>query len=374
MRLPTEQLAAHLARGRLSPCYVVSGDEALLSLEAQDAIRVAARAQGYTERQVLHADARMDWSALQQAATGLSLFASRQLLEVRLPSGKPGKNGAAALQAHAKRKDEDTLTIISLPALDWATRKAAWVATLESAATWIDAAPVTRERLPDWLAGRLARQKQSAKRPALEFLADQVEGNLLAAHQEIAKLHLLYGDGELHLDQIRAAIFDVARFEGESLPGAMIAGDRGRILRTLAGLRAEGEPLPLLLWMVAEEVRNLLRLLQAVAAGRPFAGAARGMRLGAPPATVERLLPRLTVPHLAELLARCADLDRIIKGLSVPNRDDDPWLELSEVALGLSARAATSPAPSPARDTGLATARRALVPPARNHPTGKPSA
>jgi DNA polymerase-3 subunit delta len=374
MRLPTEQLAAHLARGRLSHCYVVSGDEALLSLEAQDAIRAAARVQGYTERQVLHADARMDWSALQQAATGLSLFASRQLLEVRLPSGKPGKNGAVALQAHAQRKDEDTLTIISLPALDWAARKTAWVATLESAATWIDVTPVTRDRLPEWLAGRLARQKQSATRPALEFLADQVEGNLLAAHQEISKLHLLYGDGEVDIEQIRSAIFDVARFEGVSLPGAMIAGDRVRIVRTVAGLRAEGEPLPLLLWMVSEELRNLLRLHQAVAAGRPFAGAVRGMRLGAPHAVVERLLPRLAAAQLAGLLGRCADLDRIAKGLSVATRDDDPWLELTEVALGLSAVAAGSPASGTARAVAPATPGRSMAPPARSHLTGKPPA
>jgi len=373
MRLSTEQLAAHLDRGRLSHCYVVSGDEALLSLEAQDAIRAAARAQGYTERQVLHADARMDWSALEQAATGLSLFASRQLLEVRLPSGKPGKNGAVALQAHAQRKDQDTLTIISLPALDWATRKTAWVGALESAATWIDAAPVPRERLPDWLAVRLARQQQSAGRPALEFLADHVEGNLLAAHQEISKLHLLYGDGELDIEQLRAAIFDVARFEGVSLPGAMIAGDRNRIVRTVNGLRAEGEPLPLLLWMVSEELRNLLRLHRAVASGRPFAGAVRAMRLGAPPAMVERLLPRLSAARLAALLARCADLDRIAKGLRVATRDEDPWLELTDVALGLWAGAAGSAARVPERGAA-SLAARPVAAPARSHLTGKSSA
>jgi DNA polymerase-3 subunit delta len=352
MRLPTEQLAAHLERGRLAHCYVVSGDEALLNLEAQDAIRAAARAQGYAERQVLHADARMDWSALEQAATGLSLFASRQLIEIRLPSGKPGKAGALALQAHAQRQDEGTLTIISLPTLDWTTRKAAWVGALESAAAWVEIAPVTRERLPAWLAGRLARQQQSADRAALEFLADQVEGNLLAAHQEIGKLHLLYGDGKLDIEQIRSAIFDVARFEGVSLTAAMLGGDRARIVRTVAGLRAEGEPLPLLLWMVSEELRNLLRLQQAVAGGRPFAAAVRGMRLGAPAALVERALPRLAGRQPAQLLARCSQLDRLAKGLAVAERDDDPWLELTEVALGLSPDPVDAPAPRGPAATG----------------------
>jgi DNA polymerase-3 subunit delta len=337
MRLRTEQLAAHLERGPLGHCYVVSGDEALLAIEAQDAIRVAARANGFAERQVLHADARMDWSVLEQAATGLSLFCTRQLLEVRLPSGKPGKAGALALQAHAQRKNQDTLTIIALPQLDWTARKAEWVSALQAAAIWIEISAIARDQLPDWIAGRLARQRQRTHREALDFLADQVEGNLLAAHQEIGKLHLLYGDGELSLEQIRQAVFDVARFDMAALPAAMLEADQTRTLRLLAGLRAEGEPLPLLLWMVSEELRSLLRLKQATGAGRPLASALRTVRLNAPAALVERALPRIPAARLAELLARCAQLDRLAKGLSVAGLDDDPWLELTDVALGLHA-------------------------------------
>jgi DNA polymerase III subunit delta len=334
MQLRSDLLEPHLRRGRLARCYVVCGAEALLTLEAQDAIRAAARAQGYAERQVLYADARMDWTALDQAATALSLFSPRQLLEIRLPSGKPGKKGAEALQVHAQRDDENLLTIISLPQLDRAARNSEWASALQSAGVWIDVANITRDRLPDWIAGRLGNQRQTASRAGLEFLADRVEGNLLAAHQEIGKLQLLYGDGELSLEQIQAAVLDVARFEGNSLAGAMLAGDKSRIARLLAGLRAEGEPLPLLLWMVAEELRGLVRLKQAVASGRPFAAAVRTVRLGAPSALVERVLPRLTVGRLAELLARCAELDRLAKGLPLAGRDDDPWLELTELALG----------------------------------------
>jgi len=334
MQIRPEQLAAHLERGPLGHCYVVSGDEALLALEAQDAIRAAARARGYAERQVLHADARMDWSALEQAASGLSLFATRQVIDLRLPSGKPGKAGAAALQAHVARRSDDLLTLISLPRLDWATRKADWALALQSGAAWIEIAGIARERLPEWLAGRLARQRQRASREALEFLADRVEGNLLAAHQEIGKLHLLYGDGALDLEQVRQAVFDVARFDMTALPSAMLAGDRGRILRLLGGLRAEGEPLPLLLWMVSEELRTLLRLKQAARDGRPLAPP-RGVRLGAPLALIERALPRIPAARLAALLARCARLDRLAKGLAVEELDDDPWLELTDVALGL---------------------------------------
>ncbi len=356
MQLRIDQLPAHLERGRLARCYVVSGDEALLCLEAQDAIRRAARAQGYDEREVLHADARMDWSALERAAASQSLFCSRRLLEIRLPSGKPGKSGGAALQAHARREDEDLLTIISLPRLDRASRASDWASALQATTAWIEVAAIGRDRLPEWIAGRLARQRQSAPPPALAFLADQVEGNLLAAHQEIGKLHLLYGDGPLTLEQIRAAIFDVARFEGVSLPAAMLAGDRPRIARTVAGLRAEGEPLPLLLWIVSEELRNLLRLHQGVAAGRPFATVARTVRLGVPAALAERVLPRLDGGTLAALLGRCAQIDRLVKGLHVAGRDDDPWLELTEVALGL---APDAPSGAAARRPAAAAAGRA---------------
>ncbi len=335
MQLRTEQLAAHLERARLGHCYVVSGDESLLALEAQDAIRAAARAQGYAERQVLHADAHMDWSELDQAASSLSLFCARQLLEIRLPSGKPGKAGAQALQAHARRKQADVLTILSLPRLDWSTRKADWVAALQAEAIWIDVAPVARDRLPDWIAARLARQRQHTSREGLEFLADRVEGNLLAAHQEIGKLHLLYGDGELAVEQIRQAVFDVARFDIATLPAAMLAGDKNRVARLLAGLRAEGEPLPLLLWVLSEELRGLLRLKHAVDDGRPLASALRTVRLNATASQLERALPRLDAGRLGELLARCALLDRLVKGLGVAELDDDPWLELAEVALGL---------------------------------------
>jgi DNA polymerase-3 subunit delta len=343
MQLRLDQLEGHLARGTLANCYVVSGDEALLALEAQDAIRAAARSQGYTERRVLHADARMDWSLLEQAATGLSLFASRQLIELRLPSGKPGKAGAAALQAHVQRREPDLLTIVSLPTLDWTARKSEWALALQAAAAWIECAPIKRDRLPEWLAGRLARQRQRASREALDFLADRVEGNLLAAHQEIGKLRLLYGEGELGLDQVRQAVFDVARFDMAALPEAMLTGDRARILRLVAGLRAEGEPLPLLLWMLSEELRGLLRLQQS-GAGRGGGPGPRSVRLNAPAALVERVLPSVPPGRLALLLARLARLDRIAKGLHEPGLDDDPWLELTEVAVGLVDRGAAVPA------------------------------
>jgi DNA polymerase-3 subunit delta len=338
MLLKPEALPAHLqARGKsgqLAPIYVVAGDEPLLAIEAADTIRSAARASGYNEREVLHADARFDWSRLAQASTGLSLFAEKRIVEVRLPGGKPGKAGGEALREFALNPPQDLLTLVSLPRLDRDTRASRWAAALEHAAVWIDIERVERPALPEWIAARLARNRQRAPREALQFIADRVEGNLLAAHQEIGKLALLYPAGELSLQQVADAVLNVARYDVYALVPALLAGDSARALRLLEGLRAEGEPLPLVLWVVAEELRTLLRVQEAVAAGKPFAAVARELRVWGPR---EKLMPqalrRLSAATLATLLERCADIDRLVKGLRAPLRDSDPWLELGDIAL-----------------------------------------
>lgn len=336
MQLRAEQLDAHLARGKLAPLYVVSGDEALLSIEAQDAIRAAARRQGFTERDVVHADGRSDWSSISGAAQGMSLFAERRILEIRLPGGKPGKEGGEALKAHAANASDDLLTLVSLPALDKTGRNSAWAGALDAAGVWIDVPTIQRPALPAWIGMRLARQQQKAPADALDFIADRVEGNLLAAHQEISKLALLHPPGELTLAQVQDAVLDVSRYEVFALPAAMLAGDKPRLMKMLAGLRAENEPLPLILWAVSEEVRTLLRLRAALDRGLSFGQATREVwvRREKEQAT-QGALHRLDVDHLSTLLARCADLDRLTKGLRVKARDSDPWLELTDIALGV---------------------------------------
>jgi DNA polymerase-3 subunit delta len=342
MLLKADGLAAHLqARGKsgaLAPIYVVAGDEPLLAIEAADAIRTAARAMGHSEREVLHADARFDWSRLEQATTALSLFAEKRIVELRLPGGKPGKAGGEALRAFAESPPADLLALISLPRLDRDTRGSRWAAALEHAAVWIDVEKIERQALPEWIGGRLARNRQRACREALEFIADRVEGNLLAAHQEIGKLALLHPPGELSLEQVADAVLNVARYDVYALAPALLAGDGGRALRLLEGLRVEGEPLPLVLWVVAEELRTLLRAQEAVAGGKPFGAVARELRIWGPR---EKLMPkalrRLPAATLAALLARCADVDRLVKGLAAPGRDSDPWLELGDIALACAA-------------------------------------
>ena len=342
MLLKADALPGHLqARqksGTLAPIYVTAGDEPLLAIEAADAIRAAARALGYGEREVLHADARFDWSRLAQATTGLSLFSEKRIVELRLPGGKPGKAGAEALCKFVENPPQDLLALISLPRLDRDTRGSRWASALEHAAVWVDVERIDRQALPEWIGGRLARNSQRAARAALEFIADRVEGNLLAAHQEIGKLALLYPPGELSLEQVTDAVLNVARYDVYALAPALLAGDSARALRLLEGLRVEGEPLPLVLWVVAEELRTLLRAQDAVAGGKPFGIVARELRIWGPR---EKLMPkalrRLPAQTLAALLARCSDIDRLVKGLAAPLRDSDPWLELGDIAIACTA-------------------------------------
>jgi DNA polymerase-3 subunit delta len=340
MLIRADQLAGHLARGSLQRLYTVAGDDALLCRESLDALRAAARAQGFDERQVLHLDSRSDWSMLDAAAREMSLFSARRLVEVRLASGKPGKSGGEALRRLAAGGDADTLLLVVLPELEWSTLKTEWVKALQGAGGWVEVKTIERERLPAWIATRMARAELRTDPATLEFLADRFEGNLLAAQQEIEKLAILFPPGELAASAVRGAIFDVARYDLFDLPAAMLAGDGARALRLLAGLRAEGEPLPLILWAVGEELRGLLRVRSAMDSGRPFAAAVRGIRLNSPPGLAERVLARLPVARLGALLARCARIDRLAKGLRVRGANEDPWVELSRLALAVQGRRA----------------------------------
>ena len=209
MRLPTEQLASQLAR-ELKPLYTVFGDEPLLALEAGDRIRAKARAEGYDEREVLTADSSFKWPQLAMAANSQSLFASRKLLDLRIPNGKPGVEGSAALQTFCKSLPADTITLIYLPEIDWRAQKAGWFEALDHAGMMVEAKAVPRKALPQWLAARLKAQGQDADAEALAFIADRVEGNLMAAFQEVQKLALLFPPGPISFEQIREAVLDVA--------------------------------------------------------------------------------------------------------------------------------------------------------------------
>lgn len=330
MRLTAEQFLERPPKS-LSALYAVHGAEPLAALEAADALREQARAAGYVEREVLTAESGFDWTKLKAAGSELSLFATQRLLELRIPNGKPGREGGAAIEQFCTRLPDDTISVVTLPEIDWQGKQSKWFIALEAGAVMIEATPVDRARLPQWLKGRLARQQQSADSEALEFLADRVEGNLLAARQELRKLELLCPPGEISLALLEDSVANVSRFNPFQLVSAIhdAAGDGGeksgsaRIQRMLDGLRAEGEAPPLILWVITNEIRMIARVRGVTRSGRPpQPGKAR---------EVERIARRHTPESLLSLLLQAAEIDRMIKGLN----PREPWDALAELARGL---------------------------------------
>ena len=332
MLLKGEQLAAHLER-ELRPLYVVYGDEPLLVLEAADAIRARARQQGYSEREVLTVLPHFDWGQLLAAGGNMSLFGDRKLIDLRIPTGKPGKEGGAALQDWCRNLSPDNLLLVTLPELDWREEKAVWFTTLVNAGVAIKLNAPPLAELPGWIAGRLRRQQQSADLDSLKFIAERVEGNLLAAHQEIQKLGLLYPAGALSLAQIREAVLNVARYDIDGLREALLAGDIARLSRTLDGLMHEGEAPPLVLWAMSEEIRALAILRSGLDRGRPLDQLLKEAKVWGPRQNpVKKALQRLSTATLEAALQHAGKIDRLAKGVGQGNI----WEEFLRLGLSLS--------------------------------------
>ena len=341
MQLALAQLGAHLQKG-LRSLYVLHGDEPLLQQEAADAIRAAARAQGYTERTVhTVAGAHFDWSEVLAAGGSLSLFADKQIVEVRIPSGKPGKDGSAAIQQLVEQAqgNDSTLLLFMLPRLDFATRKGAWFGALEGGGVSIQLDTIERAALPQWIAQRLQQQGQHVAageegQRTLQFFADRVEGNLLAAYQEIQKLGLLYPQGELSQVQVESAVLNVARYDVFKLSEAVLSGQVARVQRMLDGLQPEGEAEVLVHYTLAEDIRALKRVKDAVAGGQPLPMALKAQRIWGPRERLfERVLPRLSPARLNNLLQSAHQVDGIVKGLKAPDWPQDGWQALHRLAL-----------------------------------------
>lgn len=348
MQLALPQLQAHLQKG-LRSLYTLHGDEALLVQEAADAIRAAARQQGYTERSVhVVSGAHFDWSEVLAAGGSMSLFAERQILEIRVPTGKPGKEGSPMIQqlAQSAEGNDSTLTLFVLPRLDSATKKGAWFGALEQFGVSLQIDSLDRAQLPQWIAQRLKLQNQSVAsgqdgQHCLQFFADRVEGNLLAAHQEIQKLSLLYPAGELTHAQVESAVMNVARYDVFKLSEAVLAGQVARVQRMLDGLQAEGEAAVLVHYTLAEDIRALKRVKDAMAEGRPLPMALREQRIwGSREKLFERVLPKLSTARLAQLLKNAHQVDGIVKGLKVADWPTDPWQALQRLALRVSSACA----------------------------------
>jgi DNA polymerase-3 subunit delta len=327
MQLRPDGLAGALQRS-IAPLIWVHGDEPLLQIEACDTVRRAARSAGFEERQVFDAGRGFKVDALVAEARSLSLFAASKLIELRT-TGKPTRELGEALAEVASVLDDATRLLVSGPRLDRTTTQSAWFGALDRHAWFVAVYPVDRGQLPQWIAGRLGAQKQKADADTLRFLAERVEGNLLAAHQEIRKLGLLFPEGLLPGEEVRRAVLNVARYDARDLADAMLTGDPGRALRALDGLRAEGEAEPLVLWAVADAVRNLAWLAEARDRGQPVAQAMRELRIFSPRDRLyEQALRRVNTALLPGALQRAALTDRIVKGLS----QGDAWAEMARIA------------------------------------------
>ena len=327
MKLSADDLPRHFAQG-IAPLYLIHGEAMLLAIEAADAIRAATRAAGYAEREVLTVEKGFNWAELRNSSQSLSLFSSRKLVELRIPTGKPGVEGAQALQEYCQHLNPDTVTVVSLPRLDKAAQSSKWFSALAAQAVMITADEIPLNALPTWIATRLKRQQQSADTATLAFIADKVEGNLLAAHHEIQKLALLFPAGNLSFEQVKDAVMDVSRYDVYKLSEAMLAGDAARYAHILDGLRAEGTATVLILWALTEDIRTLGKALRAGQSGGNVAGVLSAARVwGVRQKLMERAVQRLSLLLAERALRKAALVDKVIKGL----RAGDVWDELLQL-------------------------------------------
>ncbi|MBF7730914.1 DNA polymerase III subunit delta [Pseudomonas sp. N040] len=335
MKLNSAQLTKHL-QGNLAAVYAVSGDDPLLCQEACDAIRQSARSKGFSERQVLQVDASFDWNLLYQAGASLSLFAEQRLLELRIPGGKPGDKGAAALLDYLARPAADTLLLISLPKLDGSAQKTKWAKALIDGGDcqFVQIWPVETSQLPQWIRQRLAQAGLNASQAAVELIAERVQGNLLAAAQEIEKLRLVADGQQIDVAQVLAAVADSARFDVFGLLDATLNGAATQALRMLEGLRGEGEEPLFICAMLAREIRLLaglaLQVSQGTALERAFA-AARPPVWDKRKPLLGKALQRHTARQLNHLLLDAQQIDAQIKGQA----PGDPWNSLARLCLKL---------------------------------------
>jgi DNA polymerase-3 subunit delta len=327
MKVFPDKLEAALKKGLL-PIYFFSGDEPLQMGEAADAVRRHAREQGFTEREVMHAEKNFDWNELLAASNSMSLFAEKRVIDLRLPSGKPGKDGGAALLEYAARPPEDTLLLISSGKVDKRSQSAKWYTALDKVGVTLQVWPVEAPDMPRWLDQRLRSRGLQPEPDAARIIAERVEGNLLAAAQEVDKLVLLIGSGPLSAEQAEAAVADSARFDVFGLVDAALEGDAPRSTRMLDGLRGEGVEPILVLWALTRELRSLAEMAAKIEGGKGLDGVL-GQVWGKRKGPVKAGLQRHNKARWQQMLRRAARLDRVIKGAAAGNA----WDELLQLTL-----------------------------------------
>lgn len=334
MQVKPEALQATLEKG-LKPLYLLTGDDPLLMQEASDAVRSACRQAGYTERTVFDIDNHFDWSQVLGECNSLSLFAERKIIELRMPSAKPGKEGGAALREISDSLSDDNIIMIMAGKLERGADKSAWFKALDKAGVTVTLWPPRRHEFPAWVRQRMQRAGFRPSEEVVRLLCERVEGNLLAANQEIEKLKLLVDPGQLDAATLSSVTSHSARYSPYDVADRALEGNPEAALRTLNGLRAEGMDAYPILWFVSEELRRLVKLAAHRAAGMPMDQAIRTERMMFKP-HLEPAIRRLGSRGLHALLRRCTTIDHCIKGLE----SGDPWVELQALILR-TARAGT---------------------------------
>ena len=330
MKLFPDKLEQALGRG-VAPVYLVAGSELLLVEEACDAIRRAARGVGVTERLVVDAEGRFDWNELGAASENLSLFASRRLIELRLPSGRPGRDGGAALRDWVKRGSDDIL-LIKTQAWEMASEKSAWFRDIESAGVFVPCWPIKPNRLPQWIGQRLASRGIQADAAACRFLAERLEGNLLAAAQEIERLALMEGRGaRLDLDQLRELVGDSARFDSFRLVELVLSGQAGAALRCIRGLAESDTPMPMVVFALGREVQTI-EGYQLLSRQMRESEVFRALKVWTSrEALIRSAAQRLPPALLRSAIADLAELDQMAKS----SRQSEFWLYLERLCVRL---------------------------------------
>ena len=334
MKINVNQLSTHLQKS-LAPSYLVTGDEHLLVDEALDAIRAAAREQGFTSRELHVATTGFDWAQLHDSGANLSLFAEKRIIELRVPTGKPGRAGSQAIADFVDVTDSDLLFIVVAPKLDRNSQSAKWVKALEAKGVSIPVWPIGLRELPGWIAERMRRTGLQPDRDAVTLIADRVEGNLLAAGQEIEKLRLILGEGKVTAHDVGDAVANSSRYDVFKLVDAALGGDAKRALRILSGLRAEGIEPVIVVWALTRELRTLASLTDTVAQG---ADLANGMRKNGVwqnrQALVRNCIGRHKHGDFHQLLKSASHADQAAKGQT----SSDPWQISTDIVLGISTR------------------------------------
>ncbi len=329
MRIKPGELSAELNKG-LKPIYVITGDEPLQLAELADEIRKAAKVAGFENREVITVDANFEWSQLAFLADSMSIFADKKIIDLRLPSGTPGIDGSKALVAYCGRLQEDNLLLITAGKLASAALKTRWFEALDKQGVVIQVWPLEGQELISWLQQRLQRRGLSANADGLRLLASRVEGNLLAAAQEIENLYVLYGAGNLSQQQIVEVVADNSRYDVFKLIDSVLSDREDRIIKILSGLREEGVAAPVVLWALAREARSLIKIKWAIAGGQSKDLAFKNNQIwDKRKQIVSNVLNRLSDKDLTRILVLGAKADRQIKG----QQSGDAWETLREVCL-----------------------------------------